>query len=765
MKYMAHSPREESNAPHAPSDWQTLSEHARGVAALTHHHLRYLAPYVDGIEDLGLAAGLMHDLGKYRDRFQLARLGWNPHTEQVDTHLKGAQCEHSDAGARYFALAMEMDGVTNSELPFVIAGHHSGLSDLEALERRLDVFNQDKQDELEILLERAQADLPELTPLFARIQRAPLEGSNRAFLIRILHSALIDSDRLDTEAHGSPEKTELRSQEKSDLVELLARLEAHMTALETNERSDELINTLRRDMYTEVCRHAGDDMGFFRLTVPTGGGKTLTSLAFALKHAEHHGLRRVIYGVPLTTIIEQTAQIFRDILQEEGELNVLEHHSNIIPSIHNQQSDEQYTRDELLTENWDAPVIVTTTVRLFQETLFGSRNAQLRRLHNLSGSVIVLDEAQNLPAHLLRTTLSALEFLVNYACCSVVLCTATQPALDERLGFPSLGKIRDLIADPEQYFKAFQRVQYELRDEPLTSEELAFELSVLPQVLCVVNTRRAAKELFETLRDRLGEKKSETELFHLSTHMVPRHRQATLQLIRKRLVQGLPCRVISTQLIEAGVDIDFPTVYRARGPLESVVQAAGRCNREGKLEQGKVVVFVPEEHRLPGGDYPLREGLAATALKEGTDLHHPAAFYEYFRDVYGSIEDNYKWFKEQQEKCNFLTIDKAFRMIDEDTVPVIVRGYATEKVTQLLEELGETNSRKTRRLLWQQLQGYTVNLYHSKAIDLRKKGLLTTIPELSRWPSHYEVYEWPSTAHYDEKLGIIEELSEEPLVF
>ncbi|MGI8748652.1 MAG: CRISPR-associated endonuclease Cas3'', partial [Deinococcus sp.] len=589
--YMAHSPSEEN------PQWQTLRDHVEGVTRLTEHHVRYL-----GVPHLSVYArltGLLHDLGKYRDDFQMYRLNWHPHQEREDKTLGERPVPHSDAGAKLIQACLDADREAGNELPFVIANHHGRLRDVDALESRLDSTD---LNEVGALLDRAKRDTPELADLLnSELPDLTLEGTERAFLIRFLLGALVDADRLDTEGHGSPSRARLRDAHRADQEEmglLLARLEAEQYRKATQDATDpQPINALRREMYASALEYASLEPGFFRLTMPTGGGKTLTSLAFALAHARQHGLRRVIYAVPFTNIIDQTARTFRAVLEQAGEFKVLEHHSNLEVPERKEGQERQTSAPDLATENWDAPVIVTTTVRLFQETLYGTRTAQLRRLHNVSGSVIVLDEAQSLPAHLLRPTLDALQFLVQYAGCSVVLCTATQPALDERLGFPALANIRDLVPEAGHYFDALRRVDYEFRTaEPTAWADLADELTTHDQVLCIVNTRQHAHDLYALL----GEDDAN---FHLSTSMCPAHRKRELETIRKRLKAGLPCRVVSTQLIEAGVDVDFPRVYRAMGPLEAIVQAAGRCNREGRLELGHVVVFVPENHKLPPGDY------------------------------------------------------------------------------------------------------------------------------------------------------------------
>ena len=785
--YMGHSPSEEN------PEWQTLKAHVEGVTDLTGHHVRYLR--VPHVKVYARLAGLLHDLGKYRDDFQLYRLNWHPQQQCEDKALGERKVAHSDAGAKFLEARLRtrapergnapLDREEFRELQFVIANHHGRLRDLDALEQRLNEhFLQDERpilQEVLPLLRLAGADTPELAELLkAPLPPLTLIGTERAFLIRFLLGALVDADRLDTEEHGSPSKVEVRGKDRAvplrerlkleaqaqreEMALLLARLQAAQQAKADEDAADpQPINVLRREMYAAALTHAADEPGFFRLTMPTGGGKTLASLAFGLAHAGAHGLRRIIYAVPFTTIIDQTARVFREVLEKEGEFKVLEHHSNLEVPEREEGKEPQTTAPELATENWDAPIIVTTTVRLFQETLYGTRTAQLRRLHNVSGSVIVLDEAQSLPAHLLKPTLDALQFLVRYAGCSVVLCTATQPALDESLGFPSLAGIRDLVPDAARYFLALKRVEYEFRTEsPTPWADLAAELGAQAQALCIVNTRQHAAELYALL----GEDPAN---FHLSTNLCPAHRKRELEAIRARLTAGLPCRVVSTQLIEAGIDVDFPRVYRAMGPLEAIVQAAGRCNRESRLETGHVVVFVPEDHdKLPKGDYKVRESLARTSLNEQADLHDPAVFGPYFRQVYKNVStapdvqigSGKQEFFKAHAGLYFEQVADAYRMIDGDTVPIIIRGYDRPRVDGLLRTIEHSRSKRERQEAWRALQQFTVSVYVYQAEKLRH--LLAEVPELVRRATWMKVeppliYEWPLTAKYHDKLGVVPE--------
>ncbi|MFC3859574.1 CRISPR-associated helicase Cas3' [Deinococcus antarcticus] len=795
-KYMGHSPSKERN----DGVWQTLKDHVEGVTNRTEEHVRYLIPKIPQLTVYARLTGLLHDLGKYRDDFQLHRLKWNPHEERHDPDLEERACPHSDAGAKFLERRLRLQPVEQwpaaeleerQELQFVIANHHGALRDVDALNDRL---NKSEINEVIGLIKRAVVDTPELAKLLkGPLEPLPLAATERAFLIRVLFSALVDADRLDTESHGTPSKTELRAQHAAEPLEMEKLYERVQAEMDAKAALDALkpqpINALRRQMYTSALSHAADEPGFFRLTMPTGGGKTLTSLAFALQHAHHHGLRRVIYAVPFTTIIDQTAKEFRRVLEHPGEFKVLEHHSNLEVREPREGQEKQTTASDLATENWDAAVIVTTTVRLFQETLFGTRTSQLRRLHNMTGSVIVLDEVQSLPAHLLQPTLDALQFLVRYAQCSVVLCTATQPALNEELGFPALKNIRDLVPNAAFYFDELKRVKYDFRlDEATTWDELAQELKAEPQALCIVNTRQHAHDLYL----KLGES---AENFHLSTNMCPAHRKRELEVIRTRLKDGLPCRVISTQLIEAGIDVDFPRVYRALGPLEAIVQAAGRCNREGKLRNeagelidGQVIVFLPEEHKLPKGDYEIREFLSRSILHTLQDdpekLHDPDVFLPYFKDVYARVskappvringQDGKPAeldFHTAHARLHFQQVSAAFQMIEGDMMPVIIRGYEKEKVTALLTTIRDSPRKGERQDAWRALQQYTINIYAHQARKLLtpqdgKPPFLTPVPELVERATRLqvdppEICQWPESAVYDAKLGIVTEFKDD----
>lgn len=583
------------------SGWQTLVEHSLNVAERA-------SQFADsfGCAEWGYAAGLLHDLGKGCVEFQ-QRL-----------HGKHPAFDHAAAGS-YFASGSEsLNGTTvvreGHAIAPLIAGHHGGLPDYTG-----------NHSLMQRLVEYERGEVPHATladtginepvgdsSVGLRLKQLCLSKGKRQkeflsfgvfALEHLLFGSLVDADWLDTEQFMSPDEYARRESalvRQSSLDALSNRLEKHLKTFE----AEGPINEARAYYLREAQKSATLPPGIFELNMPTGGGKTLTSLSFALRHAIANGQSRVIYAIPFMSIVEQNAQVFRDVLGAE---NIVEHVSSYdyglapfgghsadgwdVDSGQDADLRERGLRERMLAQNWDAPVVVTTNVQLF-ESLFSNKVARARKVHNIANSVIVLDEAQSLPDSLLRPTLAMLESLVELAHVSVVLCTATQPALDELWPFQT--KPTALVPNDCAISEVFKnRVQFDCSHAASGNayqlDGLVDELVNEASVLCVVSSRRAARAVFDALAERLDDAEG---LYHLSALMVPEHRTQILDCIRQRLDEGLPCRVVSTQLIEAGVDIDFPVVYREIAGTDSVLQAAGRCNREGKLAKpGRVVVF------------------------------------------------------------------------------------------------------------------------------------------------------------------------------
>ena len=644
------------------SEWHSLREH---LTETGERAARFLEPV--GCGELARTAGLLHDLGKYSREFQ-SRLRGGPH------------CDHSTAGAK---VAIERYGNGDARraspgkmLAFAIAGHHAGLADgINGTEPRA-------------LADRLQTDIPKVAPVWQQelslpeLSSLPLKPRDRemagfcaAFATRMVFSALVDADYLDTEAwHAGCENHPVLRGSHPPLYELLDRLDGHLKALMSNAEDTE-VNQLRREVLEHARAQATEAPGPFTFTVPTGGGKTLASLAFALEHAVQHDLARVIYVIPYTSIIDQTARVFREALRAGGEdpANfIVEHHS----AFEEERVRNREARDKLrlAMENWDAPIVVTTAVQFF-ESLFANKPSRCRKLHNIANSIVILDEAQTLPLGLLRPCVAALDELVRNWRTSIVLCTATQPALAATDDFAGgLTGLREIAPEPAELHRRLKRTRI-CRQGKLTDAELAERLCAAPQSLCIVNTRRHARELFEAIRQKTGS-------LHLSTLMCARHRGEVLQTVRRRLAEGKAVRLVATSLIEAGVDVDFPVVWRAEAGLESIVQAAGRCNREGKAALGDVFVFEPDdtEGRSPPGDVGKRADAARHVMRHHDDPAATEAVRSYFQDVYwiegGGLDrkEILRAFRERTGSFDFpfATVARDFRMIETGMVPIIV---------------------------------------------------------------------------------------------
>jgi CRISPR-associated endonuclease/helicase Cas3 len=733
-------------------EWHLLVEHLEKTAQLAGEFASAF-----GSERWGYLEGLWHDIGKSGAAFQ-AYLSSFEGGDSVHLSEFRGRVDHSTAGAQHAARL----GPTGRLLAYCIAGHHAGLPD-----------NQGEQSSLEQRLRKADIDgvqalppeilnaplppIPRLTlPPQATHRRA---GFALAFYTRMLFSCLVDADFLDTESFMSPGRSKVRQHDRATCGELLARLNRHLAEKESNAL-DTPVNRQRREVLTACREKAGLPPGFFSLHVPTGGGKTLSSLAFALTHAVGHDKRRVIYAIPFTSIIEQTADVFREAL---GGLatEVLEHHSNLEPDDPARQSD----RTRLAAENFDASLIVTTNVQLF-ESLFASRTSRCRKLHRLAQSVIILDEAQTLPICLLAPTLAALQELVNNYGATIVLCSATQPAIEKRSGFEiGIDDVRPIIEEPVHLHRALQRMTVE-RVGVISNPELVGLLRAESQVLCIVNSRRHAAVLFTALDG--------PDALHLSASMCAAHRSDMIAKIRGRLQSGsnTACRVVSTQVIEAGVDVDFPTVYRAEAGLDSIAQSAGRCNREGRLADdagnprlGRVVVFDYDnaEYRTVPLITRARDRFREIAPDHLVDLLSPQAIEAFFRLHYWqqggdhgegwdrgvegqSILDCFYFDDKICLHAQFRTADEAYRLIPDAQTPVLV-PYG-EKGRALIAELTSmpaTPDPKWLRSFDRRAQRYVVGVYAGGLRDLLQNGVLL---------EYHGRYCLGNSLAYHEKVGL-----------
>lgn len=645
-----------------------------------------------GGESQAELAGLAHDIGKYSEAFQ--------------SHLHGEpkQVDHSTAGA------VECWQRGQPFAAFAVAGHHGGLpnggnqtdgSDQSTLWGRvkragsLEPYGRWEQE----------VTLPEPdVPGFLRKK----SGLELLFFTRMLYSCLVDADFLDTEAFMDGRG---REHNETSMEQLWDRLQSYISGWfppkgELNRQRCKIL---------EQCIQEGEARapGLFSLTVPTGGGKTVASLAVALAHAKKHNLERVIYVIPYTSIIEQTAEVFREILGAE---NVLEHHSNVLYDLE-EEADPHTISLAKATENWDMPVVVTTAVQFF-ESLYACRSSQCRKLHNIAGSVVIFDEAQMLPIPYLRPCVWAISQLVEHYGVSAVLCTATQPALEPifREFIPQI-PVQELCPPDTCQWDVFRRVTFR-RAGSLTWDELAAQLNTHSQVLCIVNTRKAAQAVYGRLDG--------TGCFHLSTLMCPSHRKAQLREIRRRLREGLPCRVVSTSLIEAGVDVDFPVVFREQSGLDSILQAAGRCNREGKrsAEESVVHIFEGEEKAPPLFSTAIGAGKAAMARY--ADIASPEAIHAYFSELL-DLKGREAQDKEQllpliqSEFFPFRTVAERFHLIDSPTRTVYIPW---DNGAELVKRLRAGEGGRT---LFRQLGQYGVSVYEKHFAALEAAGDLEVL--------------------------------------
>jgi CRISPR-associated endonuclease/helicase Cas3 len=701
---------------HPVSEWEPLSHH---LAAVGERAAAFAAAF--GWAEAARAAGQLHDIGKCSAAFQayIAAPG------DENTSRRGP--DHSTAGARVAVAIYPYPA--GRLLAFGIAGHHAGLADAGDLGRRLD-------DEYAVELHDGWQAHSGETPAAALLV-PPTDFDLRrntaftaAFLTRMLFSCLVDADFLETEAFYARAKGE--SVERGGFASISVLRQSLQRYMEDKRAasSKSSINALRDRVLDYAVGKATLSPGLFTLTVPTGGGKTLASLSFALEHAVFYDMERVIYVIPYTSIIEQTAQVFREALNTTDD--VLEHHANFDWEAAGARDSITGADDEgpgginklrRAAENWDAPIVVTTAVQFF-ESLFANRTSRCRKLHNLAGAVIVLDEAQTLPIHLLRPCMAALDEICRNYGASVVLCTATQPALREKDGFKwggfRIDDDRELAPEPQALYAALKRVTVETLTKPVADAVIATRFSEQPTMLCIVNSRAHARSLFETISALPG-------AMHLTTLMCPRHRRAVLQTVRTRLdpKNPRPVRLVATSLIEAGVDVDFPEVWRAAAGLDSIAQAAGRCNREGRLEKGRTVVFEPADNKPPRAIEAYWQA-TRSVLRTYDDLLSLQSIKAYFGELYWQkgpealdavkVDGRPGILAAIGERAGdfsfpFRSIAEAFRLIDEIMVPVIVpwRADASDDAAKrLLDRIASMDRPRTADL--RRLQQYTVSI-------------------------------------------------------
>ena len=700
MEYIAHLNEEHT---------QTLKDHLCGTAELA----GYFAGRF-GKADWGYTCGMLHDIGKYSLAFQ----------DKIKNN-SNRQVDHSTAGAK---VCFEKGGMY-SFMSYCIAGHHSGLPDYGSSSDpgNAPTLQGRKKKHIEDCgAYKSEIHIPEIKTLPFDPQNSPDPDFSLSVFIRMLYSCLVDADFLDTEYFMKEGQTQREAGEEPSV--LLEKLKKHVAGWLLNEDT-ETVNGRR----TEILRHCFEcghkERGIFQLTVPTGGGKTIASLAFALQHAVENQMDRVIYVIPYTSIIEQNAEVFREIL---GEQNVLENHYNV-----DYESTEELKPMQLASENWDKPVVVTTNVQFF-ESLFANKSSKCRKLHNIANSVIIFDEAQMLPTDYLKPCIAVMEELVANFGSSIVLCTATQPALSPF--FQRKMPVTELCPRVEEQFRFFERVTFQ-NIGTISEDELIEKLQKEEQALCIVNTKKRAQRLYQKMK---GE-----GVFHLSTAMYPKHRRRVLDKIRQLVKDGKRCILISTSLVEAGVDLDFCTVYRQLAGVDSMIQAAGRCNREGKraAQDSFAYLFQFEEKEYVPGQQ-LQIDVSKMLLSEGEDISSLHGIEKYFEALYhfrGESLDKKKIFEEFKDKrYNFAKAAKEFKLIEENTLTVFIsREEEAEELLWQIKHQGYTKSgmRKAGQ--------YCIQLYENDIEKLRGAGMLRQVPG-----GIENFYELVDSGQYSEEMGL-----------
>ncbi|HIZ75773.1 MAG TPA: CRISPR-associated helicase Cas3' [Candidatus Mediterraneibacter stercoravium] len=700
MEYIAHLNEERI---------QTMKDHLCGTAELAG---RFAGRF--GKSDWGYACGMLHDIGKYSLAFQ----------DKIKNN-SDRRVDHSTAGAK---ACFEKGGMY-SFMSYCIAGHHSGLPDYGISSDLGDAptLQGRKRKHIEDCgAYKSEIHIPEIKTLPFDPQNSPDPDFSLSVFIRMLYSCLVDADFLDTEYFMKEGRTQRETGEEPSV--LLEKLKKHVAGWLLNEDT-ETVNGRR----TEILRHCFEwghkERGIFQLTVPTGGGKTIASLAFALQHAVENQMDRVIYVIPYTSIIEQNAAVFRKIL---GEQNVLENHYNV-----DYESTEELKPMQLASENWDKPVVVTTNVQFF-ESLFANKSSKCRKLHNIANSVIIFDEAQMLPTDYLKPCIAVMEELAANFGSSIVLCTATQPALSPF--FQRKMPVTELCPRVEEQFRFFERVTFQ-NVGTISEDELIEKLQKEEQAICIVNTKKRAQRLYQKMK---GE-----GVFHLSTAMYPKHRRRVLDKIRRLVKDGKRCILISTSLVEAGVDLDFCTVYRQLAGVDSMIQAAGRCNREGKraAQDSFAYLFQFEEKEYVPGQQ-LQIDVSKMLLSEGEDISSLHGIEKYFEALYhfrGESLDKKKIFEEFKDKrYNFAKAAKEFKLIEENTLTVFIsREEEAEELLWQIKYQGYTKSgmRKAGQ--------YCIQLYENDIEKLRGAGMLRQVPG-----GIENFYELVDSGQYSEEMGL-----------
>lgn len=701
MKFLGHkNPKDDSE--------QLLKDHLFGVSRLAENFASEF-----GEMTIGKIVGLYHDIGKYSKEFQ--KYIRSEHKMRVD---------HSTAGAyELYKIKNQVNRIS----AFCIAGHHGGL---------MNIGRSTIPDET-TFFGRINKNIPNYDAYKQEIEIPPANGISNLlsvivkndsfafmFYTRMVFSCLVDADFLDTETFMLGGKNNRGGfSEVALLKKVLGDYIEKNFLNEKKVRYNDPINQRRRTILNE-CINNGDQFteNLLSLTVPTGGGKTISSMAFALHNAVKNGRKRIIYVIPYMSIIEQTAKIFADIFGSE---NVIEHHSGA-----EYEDTEKENIKRLATENWDAPIIVTTNIQFF-ESLFSNRTSKCRKLHNIANSVIILDEAQMIPTEFLKPCVATINELTKHYNCTAVLCTATQPSLEKLFEGQ---KMKEICSNVEENYNFFRRAEIKVLEEKITADELVEQLKENRQVMCIVNKKKTARKIFENLKD-------EKNIFYLSTNLCPVHRTQILTQIKKCLEENQDCRVVSTSLVETGVDLDFPCVYRETAGLDSIIQAAGRCNREGKCQATESLTYV---FKLAYEKILSRQNLRVSATnlvceKYFTEIDSPAAikfYFDYLHKLAGNNLDKKEILETLCKQWKFKDIAEKFKLIEEDTKAVLIPYDETAREIAQKFLSGEVS-----RALLRKAGKYIVNVYGETFKEMLAAQKITIIDESLALLSDVNLYD------------------------
>lgn len=692
MKYLSHF-NSQNNESH------NLEDHLINVANQSKNKCN-----ITYLKDISYLNGLIHDFGKFNDDWQNYLKHKSGYYSNIDLHLN--KINHSAGGGIFLEQNFSKNRNIKKLLQFCILGHHSGLKDYDKLCLRLS-----DQKEIQLYNDSFNNFSKNIYDIFnSLVDQIDINNFDKEFLnkkniyqhhyVRYLFSCLIDSDRLDAERFLNSSTFSLRG-EFNSIEELKKMLDIYFNSINYDDND---INKIRNTILNDCINGAENNPGFFSLNVPTGGGKTLSSLSFALNHSIIHNKQRIIYVIPYTSIIEQTSNVFKRIFGNDFQHNVIEHHSNL-------DENKKSFKDKLACENWDAPIIVTTNVQLF-ESLYSNNTSKCRKLHNIANSVIILDEVQMMPTSYLKPILNSLKFLVEKLKCSIVLCSATQPFIYNKIGneknaFVGIDKTKVLelmqTITPNSLNINLKRVNIHYDTQEICEDSLIKKLSTYDKYLCILDNRLLCKNIFKKIN------KNNNNVYHLSNNMCGEHKSNLISNIKLKLSKNEDVKLITTQLVEAGVDIDFPIVFKKISGLDSIIQAAGRCNREGKIQIGDVFVF----NIKSGSDFIFEKQISATKFilnkyKNNLNCFDNLIIEEYFKYYYQSIDNFDKAAVtsnlEQIEdfKFKFETVSNNFKLIDDNCNSIIIKYNNDELLKNLENNFDFLTIRK--------LQRYTVNV-------------------------------------------------------